>query len=349
MNAKEKLILMIAGGVSGVIMLALCALIFIKYGDMVDARDLRDRNKSSLDECNSKPIYPSDANIQIVKDNQKTLQAWIDNATQMVCSSTVDFCPRGEKFLNITEDRLAEVIRSNVNRLNALQNFKSTELSGADKPQMDFGFDKYVTNAEPIERVNAPRIARQFHAIETLADLFFAAKGQAITKVSRKIFEQGAQVKEETSSRSRRSRRPTAKKEESTTNELPVPEALKDHFYKEAYTFKVYADYANWVAFLNEISKLPLYIITDVKIKSQVDIPARFASILQKKENIENNAEKKTGSRSRNSRDDSIRTIDDIAVSDRVLADKGIREPLEITFSIDVYGATPPTTKKEGK
>lgn len=335
MNPKEKMILMTLGAVSGLIMLALCILIYSNFGEMSQAKQLRDDQNDTHTRYYNQPIFPSEENITIVKENQNVMNKWIQKTIDFIATSNVEERNEGQQFLGITEGRLAERITERIRKLNERQILPRS--FDAEERRPDFGFAKYFIDAEPIESKDALRLATQFYFVEMISNIFFEVGGKSISTVKRIEFEKEAVVQEVTSGRSNRNAR-NAKPVAPVPTEARVPTALEGELSKETFTFTVEADYKALGLFMNRIIKQPLMVITEMNIIGQTNVKDKFDDINQKIISNENEQEENASGQSK---------VKKIEARDLVLTDTEINKPLSIVFTIDVYSAI--KQKTEGK
>ncbi len=350
MDSKQKLLLIASGAICGVVILALVVFLFGQIGAMNEARQARDDASDMLTGYYASKVYPSKANRQIREQDAKTLNAWSDQARQLLATGlTVPQQESPSQFAN----RLSETIRA----LNERQQ-KDVHAGFAQKKEeeqvLDYSFGRYVVQNEMPKEADVPRLAAQFAVIEYVCDLLLDNGAQRILEVTREAFDSAkAEVQEEParnarSRRSSRSRRDEKPKVAANGTEVsPVLE--KDGVTCESYSIRFNARYTTLAKVLNTLVSGDLFVVvTDVAAKRQTSVKTNVEKKIETREAARKRSN--PARRSRNQTPEEIAAAEaaakkplfaDASPADRLVTDPANSMPLDITLKFDVYSVPP--------
>ncbi len=352
MDPKQKLIFIACGGVSGVVVVALAALLFAQIGAMGAARQERDNASDTLTGHYAAPVYPSDANRKAREADAARLAAWGDAARALLAKGLE--VPQGEspsQFAN----RLSETVRA----LNERQGIGATvDKTDTAEGAMDYSFGRYVTQNEMPKEADVPRLTAQFAVIEYVCDLLLGNGAQRILQVTREPFDsaQAQPQPEERTSRTSR-RRGRAREDErpaSAASGTAVDPALeKDGVTCESYSIRFRARYATLAKVLDALVQDDLFVVvTDLSITNPSSVKTRVAEMVKSREDAIKRA--RTAAQRRTARTAKAEEaaasaeqkekplFEGVSPTGRLVTDPANAVPLDVTLRFDVYSVPPP-------
>ncbi len=349
MDPKQKLTLIIAGALCGLVIVALAALLVMQVGAMNEAKAARTAAENTIDSQNGVKPYPSAANRDIRVADGEAADAWADKARALLTHG-LDY-PRGE-----TPSQFVSRIGQTVRELNDRQ----PQLVVAGQQQvMDYSFGSYVVQGTMPAEANVPRLAAQFAVIEYVCDLLLDNGAVSITAVERETFDAAAaKPAEETRTTSRRRRRSSDEDEEAK----PVlggaldPVLAKDGVTRETYAIRFTAPYATVAKSLNALTTNALFVVvTDLSARTPVSLAARVDELTKKRQSARTNASRRAAAQAQGKPAADEALFATATPAERLVSDPERATPLEVTLRFDVYSAAPepepaPTApEKEGK
>ena len=199
-------------------------------------------------------IFPNDANIAQIKEDQKTLEAWFEVATNQLSKSEVPLeSLTPAQFKSKLEGDIREMVR-----LAAVQGQQSRVA-----PEFRFGFDRYKDGVLP-EKDDVPRLNQQLDIIKLIVEQIYNANIVKLDAIEREVFETTA-AKEEPAPTARRKNRDQGGGDVQAGALSP---ALAELFDSQRFTVAFQAHPDAFASVLNSLSAMNLFIvISDVEIK----------------------------------------------------------------------------------
>jgi hypothetical protein len=267
MNRKHMPLLV--GG--AVVLVLACALFYLLYSTHVryaDGAAQLSTAQSSLQRLSSRPIFPSDANVQTMGKQLEIYQDYLDGLYDSMREGQRPAKPVDrDGFRKMLEEGLGNLMR------------EAQSKSVAIAPDFAFGVQRYIAGTPPAEE-DLPRLVDQFSSIGELCRILFEAGIGELVSVDRAVFEKDAQVapaEEEYGRRSSRNR-------PETETAAPSAELFKDPdglFTKEHYVLTYRAqDAANWKVLDRLSHAAPFVVVTRMEIAN----PARPTVVPPKSE-----------------------------------------------------------------
>ena len=223
-------------------------------------------------------IFPDDANIAQTQTDQKTLEAWLGDATNELAKSEM---PMKKLSPSQFKDRLEEEIREMVKQASA------SGKAGRVAADFRFGFDKYKEGVLPPENeAVVSRLNQQLDIIRLIVDELYAANINKLEEVGREVFEDGetaaAQPSQPQSSGRTRNRSqavtPSAGGGSAVASSALNP-ALEGLFDRQRFTVQFQAYPEAFADVLNRLSVMPLFIVvSDMEMKKTGDSILRTES-----------------------------------------------------------------------
>lgn len=343
MDAKQKTKLILAGSVTGIVLLVLLVLAFLRMGDASTLEDQYNEKVDSLKYSHATRPYPNKANRDIVKADIESAKKVCETAK--TCFYRAIKLPQGESPSDFAR-RIREVVQDLNRRQNANLMRTETIAKGkeeeAAKTELNYSFDAYLTGALPSEE-NLPRLTEQFAIIENFTELLIACAGEnnaLVTDVKRDAFDQQVK-KEEKSTRRSSSRR--AKKEEVVTNAFgsaPMAKEIeKDEIKRESFSISFRTRYDAVAKVLNKMREgKTFYIINSLKMAAVQPI-AKEVEARQSK-----NVKGKSSRRSRAKAE--AEEKDELDAINRLVPTPATAGLVDVTLVFDVYSTEAPVEEE---
>lgn len=320
---RQQGIVIGVGAVLGVACLVLGALFFMALSTSSGAAEQRDQAYEQLKALYQAKVFPSDANIKRIKEDQVVLEAWATEASNVLSRAAI-------RVEDLSPVRFKQELQQTVRELVA-------EKSPAGKfvtPDFKFGFDRYMDSDSLPQKSDVAQLAQQLKLIHLVVRELFASNIGKLTVVERDVFEADAADKKSGSSSAtpRRSaaaaaRRPgqtpaTGAAAAETDAMSPV---LSTMLTRQKFTFGFQAKPSALIAALNRLAAMDAFLVV-----SGVEFIKAEDSILiaeqRKKEAAKAAEEAKTSAASVTA-----------PPGDRTVTDPGREPPLNVKLSVDVY------------
>lgn len=272
MNRKH-MPLMIGGGVVLVLLLALLYLLFNFKGSYSETVGKLDRAEISLKRLSQRPVFPSEKNVEVLKEQLGVYEDYQNALFQEMCKGQF-------KAAKVSRAQFPLVLEGVIRRLVK----KAREDSVTLPPSPSFGFQRYAEGNLPAEE-DVSRLSMQLRSIAALVNILYESGINELTSVERTVFEKDAQIAAPVENRIVRRHgargQPEETEQQASTEVFTDPDGL---FTKEHYVLAYRAqDDANW-AILNRMAKgTPFIVVT----KMEVINSARPAVALPKSEEPE--------------------------------------------------------------
>ena len=360
MDQKQKILLIAAGALCGLIVLFLAFRLAVSIGAASDSRAELKRAERTIAANGAERPYPSKENRDTREQDAKAAAAVADQARALLTHGLP--IPQGE-----TVSQFADRLVKGVHALNERQQTPAAQLLAAAQQQQQaqsYSFESYVAQGNLPKDKDLPRLARQFAVIEHACNLLLDNGAVSIVEVTRDRFD-GAAVQEEEprpTRRSRRSRRDDEEQQPAAPVGAPVdPILAKDGVTRESYAIRFNAPYDTVVKTLNTLATEPLFVVvTDLSVTRKTPVSARVDELVTKRQAARQAAARRAAS----SRDpDAQQRAAEIAAkplfegaspAERVVTDPEHAIPLDVLLRFDVYSAAPaeappaPAPEKEG-
>jgi hypothetical protein len=254
MNVRRHLGLIVAGGISLVLVLVLAVLLVRFQREYQRVRSGLQAAESRLQRLYERVPYPSEANVAIVQTNLAALQDFYQKLCETlrlgqidpIIMEPADFPP----LLDRTIKRLYEKAREGGVKL---------------PPRFAFGFERYALGSLP-NKEDVARLTVQLRTVEKICEVVFKEKVNEIAGVERVVFEKG--VIERTEGGGRRRGYAESEVPDRSAEEWKDPSGL---FARETYTMSFVASDAAVVSVLNALAKSGLIaVVSSVELVGEV-------------------------------------------------------------------------------
>ncbi|MCL1921142.1 MAG: Amuc_1100 family pilus-like protein [Kiritimatiellaeota bacterium] len=180
MNRQQGM--MIGGGVLlGLACVGIGVVFVMALTKSQDTKMKRDTAYQSLAKMYQAQIFPDDANIAQIREDQKTLETWLESATNALAKSKL---PVAKVSPSQFKARLNTDVREMIRALN--------EDSTRVVADFWFGFDKYKGNEMPPgDEAVMSRLSQQMDITQQIVTQLLEAKVIKLDSVTREVFEDG--------------------------------------------------------------------------------------------------------------------------------------------------------------
>ncbi len=179
---KKKLLLVVAGVVVAALVLLAAFLLFRGIAKLKSTQDHLERAELDLRRYYAKEPFPSTQNVERVKANVETLDAWQEKLMQKLGAGQVmpDTTRSPSAFISLLEQTRRELL----------------ELGGETVEEtFAFGFERYFAegSVRPVPP-HVPRLTQQLLIISEVCKVLFDSDIVALTGIDREQFEGGTRV-----------------------------------------------------------------------------------------------------------------------------------------------------------
>lgn len=255
--------LLIGGVVVLVLAIALVFMLYSTHGRYAESAAKLTSAKNSLQRLSSRPVFPSEANVQTMSKQLGIYQDYLDGLyAAMREGQRADPPVDRDGFRRMLEEGLGGLLN------------EARAKSVAIPPDFAFGVQRYIAGTPPSDE-DLPRLVDQFTSLAVLCRILFDAGIGELVSVDRTVFEKDAQVAPAEEEYSRRGGRNRAE----TQAVAPSTELYRDPdglFSKEHYVLSYRAqDAANWKVLDRLAQGAPFVVVTKLEISN----PARPAVV----------------------------------------------------------------------
>lgn len=344
MDAKQKTKLILAGVATGLVMIVLLVLAFLRMGDATTSEQQYNDKVDMLTSSYAARPYPNKANREIVIADIASAKKICEEAK--ACFYRTIEIPEGESPSDFTR-RIRDVVQA----LNARQNANLVRLDAISKgkeeeaatTELNYSFDAYLSGALPSEE-HLTRLATQFAFIENFTEMLLTCAGDnnvLITEVKREVFDKQEKKEEQ---KPRRSSNRNKKKEVVETNAFgstPMPsEISNDGVTRESFSFSFRTRYDALAKLLNMMRETKTFwVVNSVKVVAVQSI-AKEVEARQSK-NVKG---KSTSRRARAKAEEAAK--DEIDAINRLVPTPATAGLVDVTLVFDVYTAEPPVQEE---
>ncbi len=320
---RQQGIVIGVGAVLGVACLVLGALFFMALSTSSGAAEQRDQAYGQLKALYQAKVFPSDANIKRMKEDQVVLEAWAIEASNMLTKASI-------KADDLSPFQFKQELQKTVREL-AAEKSPAGKFVTAD---FKFGFDRYMDSDSLPQKSDVAQLAQQLKLIHLVVRELYASNIGKLTAIERDVFEADAADKKSGSSSvaPRRAAAAAARRPGQTPSTGTAPAetdalspVLSSMLTRQKFTFGFQAKPSALIAVLNRLAAMDAFLVV-----SGVEFVKTEDSILiaeqRKKEAAKVAEEAKTSAASAA-----------VPPGDRTVTDPGREPPLNVKLSVDVY------------
>ncbi len=311
------------GTLLGVACLVIGVLFFMAFSTSSGAAERRDLAYEQLKALYQSRIFPSNENIQRIKDDKIVLETWVTEVSNVLAKASVN-------VEALTPVRFKQELQQTVRDL-AVE--KSSSGKGFVTADFMFGFDRYLGNSDSLPQSgDVAQLAQQMQLIRLVVRELYAANIVKLTSVERDVFEADAADKNnKTSVPPLRPKAPVIK-----PGQRPAPGAaagvidtmnlaLSALLTRQKFTFGFQAKPSALAGVLNRLAAMDAFVVV-----SGLEFTKAEDSILMAEQRKKNAAK---------AAEDARTTVVSAAGAsrDRTVTDPEREPPLNVKLSVDVY------------
>lgn len=317
---RQQGIVIGVGALLGVACLVIGVLFFMALSTSSEAEGKRDLAYEQLKSLYQSRIFPSNANIKRMKDDQLVLEAWATEVSNMLTKASV-------KVDDLTPVRFKQELQKTVRDLAVEKSLSGKTFVAAD---FKFGFDRYLGDSDSLPQANdVSQLAQQLQLIRLVVRELYAANIAKLTSVDRDVFEADASEKKKGSEpASPRKRKPGG--QNPATGSAPAVSdtmnpVLSSMLTRQKLTFGFQAKPVALTAALNRLAAMDAFVVV-----SGVEFTKSEDSILLAEQR------KKDAAKAAEEAKTTAAPVSD-AARDRLVTDPEREPPMNVKLSVDVY------------
>jgi|GEM_PF-834325 len=321
-NRQQGIVIGLAA-LLGVACLVIGVFFFMALATSSGAAERRDLAYEQLKSLYQSKIFPSDENIQRIKDDKVVLETWVTDVSNVLAKASI-------KADDLSPVRFKQELQNTVRDLGGEKSSSGKSFVATD---FLFGFDRYLGNSVILPQENdVAQLAQQLQLIHLVVRELYAANIVKLTAVERDVFEADAADKtKETSVSSRRlpaavkkpGQKPAAGAPADVSNTMNP--ALSALLTRQKFTFGFQAKPSALTGALNRLAAMDAFVVV-----SGLEFTKAEDSILlaeQRKKNAAKAAEEAKTKAAPAAE----------SPSDRMVTDPEREPPMNVKLSVDVY------------
>ncbi|MDD4101773.1 MAG: Amuc_1100 family pilus-like protein [Kiritimatiellae bacterium] len=316
---RHQIVMIVCGGLMAAMCVAAGWLLLRAVSVKNDAAEERNMNYEDLQHIYRAKVFPSDANINRVREDQKVLEGWLVTASNLL--------HKGDLVIDKkTPAGFKQVLQESVRDLSAHPGAVNGRIVG---PNSYFGFDRYLGQSDSLpEQEHVDRLTLQLAVIEKICTELYAANIMELRTVTREMFDGGDTAQAmDTGSTTRRRRR---RDDEGSDRQQAPSAALAnagEYFSKQRFSFEFVTRPSAFIEVLNRLSALDLFVVVaEVELRKTSDtLTARQTA---------------GGKDARSGRTDADAVaVDPASLThiQRIVTDPELEPPVNVKLEIDVY------------
>jgi len=309
------------GVVLGGACLVIGVLFFMALAKSSGAEEKRDSAYEQLKSLYQAKVFPSNTNIQRIKDDKAVLEAWVAEASNVLARASI-------RIEDLTPVRFKQELQKNVRALALEKSPSGKHFVAAD---FKFGFDRYLGGSDSLpQSSDVAQLAQQLKLIHLIVRELYDAKIMNLTEVEREEFEtdatdpkQGAQPAVNSRRAAAAVRRPGqqgASAKPATSDEMDS--SLTALLTRQKMTFGFQAKPATLIGVLNRLAAMDAFVVV-----SSIEFTKAEDGIIRAEQRKKAAAEETKGTGA----------LTAATPLDRIVTDP-VREPqMNVKLSVDVY------------
>ncbi|MDR2849755.1 MAG: Amuc_1100 family pilus-like protein [Verrucomicrobiota bacterium] len=306
--------------VCGVLLAAVCAgagwFLFTAVAAKNVAAEARNQAYEELQKIYRAKVFPSNENITRVIEDQKTLEAWLATASNLV--------HKGDLVVEKkTPTSFKQTLTATVRKLSAQPGTRQGKVVA---PDFNFGFDQYLGQSDSLpSSEHVDRLTVQLEIIEKICTELYGANILELKSVAREVFDSADKPGgDEQSSESSRPRRRGDRDRSSDSPTAKPAVADSSYFSKQRFTFEFQARPEGLIEALNRLAKMELFtVVAGAEISKSADPLAAYNT-------------KKSGKADTKAAAEAV-DLTEVPHAQRIVTDSQREPPVNVKLDIDVY------------
>ncbi|MDD3545010.1 MAG: Amuc_1100 family pilus-like protein [Kiritimatiellae bacterium] len=304
----------------GVLMAALCAaalwLLWSAISVKNAAAEERNMNYEELQRIYGAKVFPNEANISRVREDQKALEEWLVAASNLLHKGDLAVDKK-------TPASFKQALQRSVRELSDHPGAAGGKIVAAN---FYFGFDRYLGQSDSLpDAEHVDRLTEQLAIIEKICGELYAANIMELKAVGREAFDGAAAAQETAAPTTRRRRRRDDAGAGGQQSPGAGPRAAGEYFSSQRFSFEFVTRPAAFIDALNRLSALDLFVVV-------AEVNLRKAGDSLRKNPLE------AGSKDAGAGGDAV-AVDPASLThvQRIVTDPETDPPVEVKLEIDVY------------
>ena len=314
MMKRNKIITIVFAVIATLVCAFVCWLMVSASLDRKKAYELRNDDRAALNKIYKAKVFPSPENIERTKANQKEIEGWLLNASNLL--------HKGDLPLEqLTPTAFKQDLQASVRKLSQQPGAKKGRIV---LPNFHFGFDQYLGESDILPLpVHVPRLTSQLRIIEKICNELYAAKILSVESIKREIFESAKPAEEERPQPSSRRRRRSSVGTRGSSKKIVAKAPLSKYFEKQQFTFEFVASSVAFVEVLNKLASTDMFIVVAETSFIKTGDQLQTLMVGGGKKGEEEEAEKKDSA--------------SMSHVERMITNPDIDPPVRVTLVIDVF------------
>jgi len=317
---RQKLMMIIFGSVTGVLCVVAGVFVVLALSSASEAESQRNSLHDELQRIYQSKMFPNEANITRVQEDQKALEGWLGNVSNLLHVSEVAVDQTQ------TPVRFKQVLQNTVRSLIADPRAHKTVIVSDFK----FGFDKYLGESDSLpNKEHVVRLSQQLTVIQALADALLSCKISKLERIGREMFDDAdADKDKQQETGGRRRARQTAAQQPQKQAVVKSAE-VSDLYAKQQFVLEFQARPAEFVQVINRLASMDLFVVvSEVEFQKTDDPMTQWEQ--RKKETSKKRA------------DDTEKKVDLAKVphAERIVSEPTLDPPVRVKVTLDVYTFT---------
>lgn len=321
---RQQIIWIVCGSLMAVVCLGASWFLFTAMGVKNDAAEARNQTYGDLRNIYSAKVFPSDANIARVKEDQRALEQWLAAASNVVHKGDLQV----EKE---TPPSFKQKLQATVRSLSQQPGALNGKVVAAG---FNFGFDKYLGESASLpSQEHVDHLTQQLAIIEKICKELYAAKISALESVERETFEEtGAEQPKGKDEPVRRNKRRPNKDDAPAVRPARgagaphVAAQAGEYFSKQRFTFVFKARPDAFVEALNRLAAMELFVVVaETEFRKTEDSLARHEA-----------GKKGTKEGAASAKGPAV-DLATVPHAERIATDPELEPPVSVKLDIDVF------------
>jgi hypothetical protein len=315
---RQQIILIVCG----ILLAAVCAAAGWFLFDAVVAKNAaageRDQAYGELHGIYQAKVFPNKENIARVTEDQKTLEAWLATASNLVHRGDLQVDKK-------TPTSFKQALQATVRELSAQPGTLQGKMVA---PGFNFGFDQYLGQSDSLPASeHVDRLTAQLTVIEKICKELYAANVLSLKTVSREVFDSGKKGENEQQENRPKDRRRSDRDSGSPAAAKAAKTEASAYCSKQRFTFEFQARPAAFIDALNRLAQMELFtVVASVEVGKSADSLAAYNA--------------KPSGAGATAKDGTKAVEVDLAKvphGERIVTNPELEPPVDVKLDIDVY------------
>jgi hypothetical protein len=317
---RQKIILIVSGALMGTVCLVEGWFLYSAMSVRSAAAEERNSANDELRGIYSAKVFPSEANIARMNEDEKALAAWLTTAAKLV----------HEGDLNVESNTPPVFKQSLQATVRALSAHPGAAKGKIVESGFTFGFDKYLGDSASLpDREHVWRLTQQLEIIKRICKELYAANILSLERVQREAFDEGSKEdsEEESGGRSKKRRTRPSQPMPAAAATTSAAAAGSEYYSKQRFTFVFQARPVAFVDALNRLAAMDIFLVVAEAELSKKEDPL-----------LKYNARKTDNKRGAGAEEAAAKVdLATVPHIERIVTDPELEPPVSVKLEIDVY------------